>query len=861
MKPSPDQLRRRLPDVDPRLIDHHLERVEPAYFQRFSFDEIAEHVEVLAMLTNEHPVRVLLSAPDRDHVSVTVLALDYPSEFSLITGLMAGMGLSIRRGEVFTYQRPAASSARHLQPTRARRRSSMRRVPRKAPADPLLQRRIIDYFEGSLDPSAELDTFVERFPGQLEQIIRLLADGKPDTDAEARHRVNEMVTQQLGRLHTDTEPVLYPVHIDLDASGSDRTKLSIVAQDTPAFLYSLSNALSLMGMSIERVHIETTGDQVSDEIEFVDAKGRPVTDEPTLDRVKMAVLFTKQFTYFLDHSPDPYTALARFEQMVEDVLRQEESSDWLSILADPRSMQRLARLLGASDYLWEEFIRLQYEQLKPILGPEADAEPIAGSRAAMSKQLNDALAEVKTPSEKRQALNRFKDREVFRIDLDHILRSDIDFRTFAERLTDLAELVIDAAARLAYDSLTEQYGTPRISDGQPVPWAIFGLGKLGGAALGYASDIELMFVYDGTGHTDGGESIHVGEFYNLFAREVNNSIEAKQEGIFRVDLRLRPYGANAPLAVSRETFESYYAPGGDAQAFERMALVRLRPVAGDEQLGKAIQTARDHIVYESESIDLEPLWEMRRLQYKQKKGERFNAKYSPGGLVDIEYAVQIMQVQYGGQYPSLRTSRIHKALPALDEVGALDQRDADRLSRCYDFFRQLINGLRMLRGSAKDLVVPDPASPAFRYLARRMGYEGDDRMGPDQQLHLDLELHAALARGFITCRFGRDALPSPTYGTVADVVLCPDLAHEHREALLRRAGFDNPDQAAAQLDTIRAATDDLDGLAWLIVLATEVLGADRRWLNDWARIADEDPDRLFDRIEAQLLPQSTPDRA
>ncbi len=850
MAPTVEQLRERLPGVDPALIASHLERVEPVYFERFDLDQVASHIEALADLSAERPVRVMVDAPARERVTVTVLALDYPSEFSLIAGVMAGMGLSIRRGEVFTYQRP--SSPEPSRPT-ARKPTHVRR-PRKPTIDRSPQRRIVDCFEGELDPSVDLDTFAARFADALERTIGGLASGSPESAAAARHHVNEMVTQRLSRLDIETQPVLYPVRIDLDVSDAQRTKLSIVAQDTPAFLYSLSNALSLMGMSIERVHIDTQADQVKDVIEFVDARGMPVRDEATLDRVKMAVLFTKQFTYFLDKSPDPYTALARFEQMVEDLLRRDEPGDWLSLLADPRAMQRLARLLGASDFLWEDFIRLQYETLRPILAHDEHPQPPAASRDDLARRLAAELAQANKPSDKRAALNRFKDREVFHIDLDHILRQEVDFRAFAERLTDLAEVVVGAAAKLAYDRLTEPYGTPRKEDGTPAPWAICGLGKLGGAALGYASDIELLFVYEGAGHTDGAESIHTGAFYNLFAREVANSIEAKQEGIFRVDLRLRPYGRNAPLAVSRQTFDNYYARDGDAQAFERMALVRLRPIAGDDDLALAIRTARDAIVYISDSIELEPLWEMRRMQYRQKRSDRFNAKYSPGGLVDVEYAVQIMQVQYGRHNQALRTPRIHEALVTLKDVGVIAREDADRLSRCYDFFRQLINGLRMLRGSAKDLEAPDPTTPAFRYLARRMGYEADDRLRPEEQLRLDLALHATLARGFVTRRFGRHVLPDPSFGSVADLVICPEFDHEHAAQILQRAGFENPDDAMRKLTLLRETTNDRDGLAWLIVLAQEVR-ADNDWLDRWAAIAHDEPDQFMSRIEAQLFPQ------
>ena len=107
-----------------------------------------------------------------------------------------------------------------------------------------------------------------------------------------------------------------------------------------------------------------------------------------------------------------------------------------------------------------------------------------------------------------------------------------------------------------------------------------------------------------------------------------------------------------------------------------------------------------------------------------------NAKFSPGALVDLEYAVQILQVMHGAAEKRLRTPRIHEALEALASIGVLEQSEAVELVRAYHFFRHLINGLRMLRGSAQDLVLPALESDEYLHLARRMGYRGRARDHP-----------------------------------------------------------------------------------------------------------------------------------
>jgi len=763
MRPSIEQLQALCPQVDPVVIRHHLDRLEDDYFATFDVEQVADHVRRVAALSSGDPVDVTVEADEHRRVTCVIVGLDYPSEFSLITGLMAGLGLSIDAGNVFTYDRttPATTGGASRRLNAAR----LRRI-RKSKPDILHRRKIVDRFIGTIDPSVDLDRFVEQLDTQLHEVLAMVETDPQHGPVEARHRVNERVTRALGHIESDRTGVLYPVEVDVRTDDARRTWLTVTAQDTPAFLYSLSNAMALLGMQIERVRIDTREGRVHDEIGFVDSTGMPITDEAELDRIKLVVLLTKQFTYFLDRSPDPYTALSRFEKMVDDIVKGDDAEQWMTALSDPGAMRNLGRLLGASDFLWEDFIRLQYESLLPILRRQGASDPIAKPASTIRTRLAQELARGQSPADKRRILNRFKDHEVYLIDLDQILRPEVDFRTFAEHLTALAEAVVAAAARLAWANLVEQFGEP--ADAR---WAIFGLGKLGGAALGYASDIELLVVYEGRGETAGPEPVHVGEFFNLLAREISQSIEAKQEGIFKVDLRLRPYGSNSPLAVAVDQFQAYYGPGGDAASFERTALVRMRPIAGDEGFGRQIVGLRDQLLFtDPPPIDLNELWQMRRLQWKQKKTAdgAFNAKYSPGALVDAEYATQILQLQHGHAYEALRSPRVHKALEALAEVGAIGEQQSGQLREGYDFMRRLINGLRMLRGSAKDLTVPPADSPDCRFLARRMGYQGNKQADAAVMLARDIAGISAEIRNAVTTLFGREALPGAGNPTATD---------------------------------------------------------------------------------------------
>ncbi|MBN1671809.1 MAG: glutamate-ammonia-ligase adenylyltransferase [Kiritimatiellae bacterium] len=837
MKPSLAQLTAECPAVDERLVAEHLARLEEAYFEAFEPARIGTHLAALSRLTARHPVEVLFRWQADGRADCTVLAFDYPGEFSLITGVLAGLGFSIVSGEVFTY---APTPESDPAPGARRRRG------KRADA-PFQRRRIIDHFAGSVQIQiASRQVWEGELVACLRGIIGRLESGRRDAVAEAKHQVNEMVAGRLAHLQADALPALYPVEIAVDNASGRCTTLRVVSQDTPAFLYALTTALSLNGVSIERVRIRTTHGRIEDELQVLDARGGKIRDPDLLGRLRLSVLLTKQFTYFLGHSPDPYAALCRFEQLVENVLRLPEQSNWLDLFTSPRALQELARLLGASDFLWEDFVRLQYESLLPILEPQLEGRSLAPSAQATRERLARELAGAQSLDETFRRLNEFKDRAIFAIDLDHILNEGSGPRVLAEHLTRLAELVVETAAGLVYRDLAARHGTPRTVAGLAARYAVFGLGKLGGEALGYASDIELLFVYSDNGRTDGAQPIANSEFFELLVRQTAGSIRAKREGIFHVDLQLRPYGRNGPLACSLENFCRYYGVGGAALSYERLALVRLRAVGGDPELGAQVERLRDEFVYAAKSLDVRELRDIRRKQLKEKtEPGRYNAKFSPGALVDLEYDVQILQVMHGKTRPSLRTPRLHEALNALSEAGVLSGEESGALKEAYQFLRRLINGLRMLRGSARDLFLPPTGAHEFVHLARRMGYRRGGTLEPEQQLRLEFETQTARIRAFVERHFGRDSLPGPAEGNVADLVLSDNVPADLRARILQDAGFADVARAHVNLRALAGTESRRDLFAKLAVLACDTLRREPdpdMALNNWERFARALPD-------------------
>ncbi len=444
-------------DTDRTLADEHRARLDARYFERFTQTEIERHVEAIASLGPGKPVALLVEAladaGDAHGLACTVVAFDHPGAFSAIAGILSSLGFNIEAGDIFTWQPQS----------------------RGAPRNPgFRRRRIIDQLSGTVAPRMWDASWSEQLLARLHEVFGMLESGG-DAAARARQIVNEMAARALGVISPASAGTLYPVQIDVSAVGG-RTRMRVLSQDTPFFLFTFSTALTLQEVSIEHVDIRTRGGRIEDEFEFVDARGRPIEEPARIDRIKLSVLLTKQFTSFLESAPDPLAALVRFEQLVKDVLAMPQQGKWVQLLSDQAVLRDLAQLLGASTFLWEDFVRLQYEELLPMLAPHLGGARFAAPLEQIPARLHAALEGAGDTPEFERRLNEFKDREIYLFDLDHILTTrrgngtrpgekrpappqesfESDFLLLSQRLTALAEAVVEAAAVHAYRRLAEQ---------------------------------------------------------------------------------------------------------------------------------------------------------------------------------------------------------------------------------------------------------------------------------------------------------------------------------------------------------------------------------------------------------------------
>ena len=803
-------------------VDTVMDQLPPRYFSAFSEDDRQLHRHILTDLGPDTAARVLVKAEDDDAadpgqgsglVRLTVIAFDVPGLFALLSGGIAVHGGGIISGVSCTARPETVSGHRPLANQR---------------------RRIIDEFRLHAPEGAEPEIWCLQLEQYLQQALERLIGG----DQQDALRLKQELAQKAAEILAPQEKTSNgnsPLVTTSVSKSETGTRIAVTSQDTPFFLYSAAVALSLHGVSIEGVEIFTEQGMVKDVFEIVDAYGRPIEKDSVADQLQFSLAFTKQFTYHLSAAPDPFAALQRFDTLMQSIMDAGRDVDMRGMFTDPEIQQELARLLGASDFLWEDFICRQQDQILPLLSRDSRGQVLSLDQAEVGLELDKRIAAAEGTEAKVQALNEFKDSQIYHIDVDHILHPDLDFFFLSRRLVRLAEEVVRVALEISWNEHTAKYGFPRTAGGLAVPYAVFGLGKLGGEALGYASDLEVLCVYADAGQTDGEKSVSNRDFFERLFSKAVRYIHARKEGIFQIDLRLRPHGEDGPLACSLDSFVSYYQPGGGSHSYERLALIRLRYVAGDRDLGARVERLRDELVYQSDSVDLEELREMRAKQLVHRSGEgalngvaaagrAYNAKFSPGSLVDLEYNVQLLQIEHAGEHPELRTPRLHEALAGLRRAGALDSDEVGRLIDAYRFFRHLINGLRMLRGNAKDLFMPEKESPEFSHLARRIGYRlGSELIGnisPSEQLYVDFQHHTAEVRRIIERHLGRGAIPGHFVGNVLDMVR-EDITAQEAKTFFAGHGFREPERAWSAVRSLHSACPQ--AFLRVIVLAFDVL--------------------------------------
>jgi len=400
---------------------------------------------------------------------------------------------------------------------------------------------------------------------------------------------------------------------------------------------------------------------------------------------------------WLSSTPDPDLGLLQLRKLVETPAR--AAAVGTTFRDQPGAAERACRVLGTSRVVGDALLR--QPEVVELLG---DDEWLVRERSP--GELRDAALETlgwRADAEGRRAgLRRFKRRELLRIGARDVLGL-APVEVTARELADLADASLEAALEML---------------GPKLPFAVIGMGRLGGRELSYASDVDVLFVYRGETASDFEEAERTA---TALLREIGATTAEGQT--FDIDARLRPEGNQGPLARSLDSYRQYYERW--VKTWELQSLLRARPCAGDPELGQEFCDLIEPFVYRSPFPE-EAAREVRRIKARVEReripaGEdpEFHLKLGRGGLTDIEFTVQLLQLQHGADHPAVRAQSTTDALARLAAAGILDEEDAGVLHNAYVFCERARNAAFLVTGRPTDAL---PTGDDGRRVALVLGY-------------------------------------------------------------------------------------------------------------------------------------------
>ncbi|MBI5681895.1 MAG: bifunctional [glutamate--ammonia ligase]-adenylyl-L-tyrosine phosphorylase/[glutamate--ammonia-ligase] adenylyltransferase, partial [Deltaproteobacteria bacterium] len=412
-------------------------------------------------------------------------------------------------------------------------------------------------------------------------------------------------------------------------------------------------------------------------------------------------------------SPDPDMALTHLERFVSRIGGR---GIFYSLLAENKKvMELLVKLIPTSAFLSHTFI--EHPEIMDYL-LSIDVHKPYKNKDEIRKELSLILDEVSDYEEKLDALRRFKNTEILRIGINDIF-GEIDISTVSRQIAFLADAAIEKSCEIGLEEISKRYGMP--SDKR---FAVLALGKLGGEEITYSSDLDLIFVYGGAGETNGLKKVTNHEFFVKLCQKIIAALSViTREGfVFKVDARLRPSGSSGPIVITEEAFLKYHE--SKAEIWERQAGIKARFAAGDKGFGDETISKLHSIIYAGKPIDkdITELLRIRKrmeLEIAKETSDRYNIKTGKGGLVDIEFAVQILQLKN-----NVRSQNTMQGLDKLSGQGIINRNDCDTLKDAYNFYRLMENRIRIVHDRADDVLTK--GSDDVLKLGKRMGFEGDD---------------------------------------------------------------------------------------------------------------------------------------
>ncbi|GAA1465781.1 bifunctional [glutamine synthetase] adenylyltransferase/[glutamine synthetase]-adenylyl-L-tyrosine phosphorylase [Nocardiopsis exhalans] len=431
--------------------------------------------------------------------------------------------------------------------------------------------------------------------------------------------------------------------------------------------------------------------------------------------------------WFAD-SPDPDAGLLGFRQVSDSL----GTTPWyLRLLRDDvRVAERMAWLLGTSRYVTELLLRAP--EAVAMLADDADLK--RRETTSLMAEADAALRRYDTPEEAVSAVRALRRRELLRTAAADLLGVS-SVEEVGRALTGIAAVTIDAALRAAYTKVVAEAGGEELTR-----VCVVAMGRFGGGELTYASDADVMYVHDPMPGVDTGAATKQAM---AIVRELARLLEMPQaEPPLKVDTDLRPEGKSGPVVRTLDSYAAYY--GRWSQVWESQALLRARPIAGDEGLRSAFIALIDPVRYPDGGIEPASVLEIRKLKARM-EAERLprgadptlHTKLGRGGLSDVEWVAQLVQLRHAHEYPDLRTPQTLSALSVAVAHGLLAADDGVVLEEAWRLASRVRGMVMLVRGRGGDSLPHDLRVRAA--LAQAMGF-GDDsgdgeaeEEGPNQE--------------------------------------------------------------------------------------------------------------------------------
>lgn len=463
---------------------------------------------------------------------------------------------------------------------------------------------------------------------------------------------------------------------------------------------------------------------------------------------------------------------------------------------DRDALPQLLQLLSSSQYLADQLVRDQecYDLVRMTEG-----RPVA--REVLVDELTSEVAGLTDWGRVSAALRRAKRRETTRIAYGDIVRGQ-SVAVVARQISLLADAILEAALVYLTKRLEERFGVPLRRDGERARFCVLGLGKLGGVELNYSSDIDLIFLYEEEGQTDHTRPTTNREYFDRLARDLVKLVgESTEHGVcYRVDMRLRPEGSRGALVQPIDSMIAYYDTRG--RTWERQAMIKARPVAGDLPLGERLLETLEPWVYRR-YLSLADIAGIKSLKRRiegmaTSEGEdASNVKTGHGGIRDIEFVIQFLQLLNGGTLAEVRTGTTLDAIERLEKAGCLTPQERVHLTENYEFLRKLEHRLQIVF-DLQTHTLPDDAEE-LRKVAVRMGYADKKDVTALEAFQTEYRLRTEVNRRILDHllhdAFHDDHAAEPEVDLVND----PEPRPESIAEVLGRYPFADPTAAYANL--------------------------------------------------------------